>query len=97
MEAQHDERGDRRRPAAMGEEQHQRDKPLDRGADVARIRDSRPGRRSSGKRAKNLRLMNRGRNTGLLLIVVEITNGKCLLSLDVAAPSQMTKRRAWRR
>jgi hypothetical protein len=35
--------------------------------------------------------MNRGRNTGLLLIIVEMTNGKCLLSLDVAAPSQMTR------
>ena len=54
-------------------------------------RDSRPGRRSSGKCSKNLRLMNRGRNTGLLLIIVEMTNGKCLLSLDVAAPSQMTR------
>ena len=57
----------------------------------ASIRDSRPGRRSSGKCSKNLRLMHRGRNTGLLLIIVEITNGKCLLSLDVAAPSQMTR------
>ncbi len=54
-------------------------------------RDSRPGRRSSGKCSKNIRLMNRGRNTGLLLIIVEITNGKCLLSLDVAAPSQITR------
>ena len=54
-------------------------------------RDSRPGRRSSGKFSKNIRLMNRGRNTGLLLIIVEITNGKCLLSLDVAAPSQITR------
>src|SRR6478609_9736190 len=54
-------------------------------------RDSRPGRRSSGKCSKNFRLMKRGRNTGLLLIIVEITNGKCLLSLDVAAPSQITR------
>src|SRR5262245_37207480 len=54
-------------------------------------RDIRPGRRSSGKCSKNFRLMNFGRNTGLLLIIVEITNGKCLLSLDVAAPSQITR------
>src|SRR3954470_13973425 len=54
-------------------------------------RDSRPGRRSSGKCSKNLRLMKRGRKTGLLLIIVEITNGKCLLSLDVAAPSQVIR------
>src|SRR3954466_11999657 len=54
-------------------------------------RDSRPGRRSSGKCSKNLRLMNFGRNTGLLLIIVEMTNGKCLLSLEVAPPSQITR------
>ena len=35
--------------------------------------------------------MNFGRNTGLLLIIVEMTNGKCLLSLEVAAPSQITR------
>src|SRR5689334_18074493 len=54
-------------------------------------RDGRPGRRSSGKCSKNLRLIQRGRNTGLLLIIVEMTNGKCLLSLEVAAPSQITR------
>src|SRR5271156_5342816 len=54
-------------------------------------RERQPGRRSSGKCSKNWRLMNRGRNIGLLLIIVEMTNGKCLLSLDVAAPSQMTR------
>ncbi len=54
-------------------------------------RESRPGRRSSGKCSKKLRLMNRGRNIGLLLIIVEMTNGKCLFSLDVAAPSQITR------
>ena len=57
----------------------------------ASTRDSRPGRRSSGKCSKNLRLMNFGRNTGLLLIIVEMTNGKCLLSLEVAAPIQITR------
>ena len=54
-------------------------------------RDVRPGRRSSGKCSKNLRLIQRGRITGLLLIMVEMTNGKCLFSLDVAAPIQMTR------
>ena len=54
-------------------------------------RDSRPGRRSSGKCSKNFRLIHRGRNTGLLLIIVEMTNGKCLLSLEVAAPIQITR------
>ena len=57
----------------------------------AKIRDSRPGRRSSGNFSKNIRLMNRGRNSGLLDIIVEITNGKCLLSFDVAAPIQITR------
>src|SRR4029077_3278907 len=57
----------------------------------ASIRDSRPGRRSSGKCSKNFLLIQRGRNTGLLLVIVEITNGKCLLSFDVAAPSQITR------
>src|SRR6185369_10430906 len=41
--------------------------------------------------SKNFRLMNRGRKTGLLLIIVEMTNGKCLFSLEVAAPSQITR------
>ncbi len=54
-------------------------------------RERQPGRRSSGKCSKNWRLMNRGRNIGLLLIIVEMTNGKCLLSFDVAAPSQITR------
>ena len=54
-------------------------------------REARPGRRSSGKCSKNLRLMERGRITGLLLIIVEMTNGKCLLSFDVAAPIQITR------
>ena len=54
-------------------------------------REARPGRRSSGKCSKNLRLIERGRITGLLLIIVEITNGKCLLSFDVAAPIQITR------
>src|SRR5215207_4103232 len=57
----------------------------------ASIRDGRPGRRSSGKCSKNFCLIHRGRNTGLLLIIVEMTNGKCLLSFDVAAPSQITR------
>ncbi|CNL67292.1 Uncharacterised protein [Mycobacterium tuberculosis] len=35
--------------------------------------------------------MNRGRNSGLLDIIVDITNGKCLLSFDVAAPIQITR------
>ena len=56
----------------------------------ATVRDSRPGRRSSGKRSKNLRLSARGRITGLLDIIVEMTNGKCLFSLEVAAPIQIT-------
>ena len=54
-------------------------------------REARPGRRSSGKCSKNLRLIERGRITGLLLIIVEMTNGKCLLSFDVAAPIQITR------
>src|SRR5882757_7436556 len=54
-------------------------------------RDNRPGRRSSGNFSKNLRLIHRGRITGLLLIIVEMTKGKCLLSFDVAAPSQITR------
>ena len=56
----------------------------------ARARDSGPGRRSSGKFSKNLRLSHRARTTGLLDIIVEMTNGKCLLSLEVAAPIQIT-------
>ncbi|ELP45711.1 hypothetical protein D522_15340 [Mycobacterium avium subsp. paratuberculosis S5] len=55
-------------------------------------RDSRPGRRSSGNFSKNLRFSQRGRTSGLLDIIVEITNGKCLLSLDVAAPIQITRK-----
>ena len=57
----------------------------------AKIRDNRPGRRSSGNFSKNSRLMNRGRNSGLLDIIVDITNGKCLLSFEVAAPIQITR------
>ena len=57
----------------------------------ATTRDSRPGRRSSGNRSKNFRLSHLGRTNGLLDIMVEITNGKCLLSFDVAAPIQMTR------
>ena len=57
----------------------------------ANSRDKRPGRRSSGNFSKNNRLMNRGRNSGLLDIIVDITNGKCLLSLEVAAPIQITR------
>jgi hypothetical protein len=34
--------------------------------------------------------MNRGRKIGLLLIIVEMTDGKCLFSLEVAAPIQIT-------
>ena len=34
--------------------------------------------------------MNRGRMTGLFDIIVDTTNGKCLLSFDVAAPIQIT-------
>ena len=56
----------------------------------AKIRESRPGRRSSGNFSKNIRLMNRGRMTGLFDIIVDTTNGKCLLSFDVAAPIQIT-------
>src|SRR6202012_2805893 len=54
-------------------------------------RERQPGRRSSGKCSKKRRLLNRGRNNGLFLIIVEMTNGKCLLSLDDAAPSQITR------
>nr|CRL71190.1 hypothetical protein CPGR_00613 [Mycolicibacter nonchromogenicus] len=54
-------------------------------------RDGQPGRRSSGKFSKNLRLIQRGRNTGLLLIIVEMTNGKCLVSFEAAAPIQMVR------
>ena len=75
----------------MAEEQHQRNEALDRGAEVRDVPGQPPGRRSSGKCSKNLRLIHRGRNTGLLLIIVEMTNGKCLLSLDVAAPNQITR------
>ncbi|CFS42140.1 Uncharacterised protein [Mycobacterium tuberculosis] len=57
----------------------------------ATIRDNSPGRRSPGNFLKNIRLMNRGRNSGLLDIIVEITKGKCRLSFDVAAPIQITR------
>ncbi|BBX72437.1 hypothetical protein MSHI_03430 [Mycobacterium shinjukuense] len=57
----------------------------------ATIRDNSPGRRSSGNFAKNNRLTNRGRNSGLLDIMVDITKAKCLLSFDVAAPIQITR------
>src|SRR4029079_1439717 len=57
----------------------------------ANRRDGQPGRRSSGTLLKNRRLSQRGRSTGLLLIIVEMTNGKCLVSFDVAAPSQITR------
>ena len=53
-------------------------------------RDSHPGRRSSGNLSKNIRLSARGRTTGLLDIIVETTNGKCLVSFEVAAPIQIT-------
>ena len=52
-------------------------------------RDTRPGRRSSGNFSKNLRLSHFVRINGLFDIIVEITNGKCLLSFDVAAPIQI--------
>ncbi len=51
--------------------------------------ESRPGRRSSGNFSKNARLRTRGRITGLLDIIVEMTNGKCRVSLEVAAPIQI--------
>ncbi len=54
-------------------------------------RDSHPGRRSSGNFSKKRRFSQRGRTSGLFDIIVEITNGKCLLSLDVAAPIQITR------
>ncbi len=39
---------------------------------------------------KNIRLRKRGgRTTGLLDIIVEMTNGKCRVSLEVAAPIQI--------
>src|SRR6185312_350958 len=56
------------------------------------IRDTRPGRRSSGNFSKNLRFNHFGRITGLFDIIVEITNGKCLFSFEVAAPIQITKK-----
>ena len=86
-------RRDRRRPAAVAEEQHQRHQALDRGARSARRkRDARPGRRSSGKLLEEPALdASAAASTGLLLIIVEMTNGKCLLSLDVAAPIQITR------
>lgn len=87
---QHHERGDRRHPAAGGEE-HQRHQTPDGSGEVRQNWDRRPGRRSSGKLSKNFRLIQRGLNTGLLLIIVEMTKGKCLLSFDVAAPSQITR------
>ncbi len=55
-------------------------------------RERRPGRRSSGKCSKNVRLMVGDRQIGLFDIIVAITNGKCLLSLLVAAPTQMTRK-----
>src|SRR5262249_6713015 len=50
----------------------------------------RPGRRSCGNFSKKSRLIDRGRTSGLLDIIVAITNGKCLLSFDVAAAIQIT-------
>ena len=52
-------------------------------------RDTRPGRRSSGKRSKNLRLSHAAGPPDCCDIIVEMTNGKCLLSLEVAAPIQI--------
>ena len=52
-------------------------------------RDTRPGRRSSGNLSKNFRFSHLVRISGLFDIIVEITNGKCLLSFDVAAPTQI--------
>src|SRR5579875_2199002 len=56
----------------------------------ATIRDRRPGRRSSGNLSKKARFIDRARISGLLDIIVEITKGKWWLSLDVAAPIQIT-------
>ena len=52
-------------------------------------RDTGPGRRSSGNFSKNLRLSHFVLISGLFDIIVEITNGKCLLSFEVAAPIQI--------
>ena len=52
-------------------------------------RDTGPGRRSSGNFSKNFRFSHLVRISGLFDIIVEITNGKCLLSFDVAAPIQI--------
>ncbi len=57
----------------------------------ARTRDTRPGRRSSGNFSKNLRFSHFVRINGLFDIIVEITNGKCLFSFDVAAPIHITR------
>ena len=55
----------------------------------ARVAESREGRRSSGKSRWNRRLIRFDRQIGLLLSMAATTNGKCRLSLEVAAPHQI--------
>ena len=80
-----------RSPSASrrGEEQHQRHHISIAVLKCAKNRDTRPGRRSSGNFSKNFRFSHFVRINGLFDIIVEITNGKCLLSFDVAAPIQI--------
>lgn len=92
VEDEHDGRGHRGEPSAAGEEQHQRHQASTAVEMCAIQRERRPGRRSSGKCSKNVRLMVGDRQIGLFDIIVAITNGKCLLSLLVAAPTQMTRK-----
>src|SRR5271154_2843217 len=49
----------------------------------------REGRGPSGERGHTRRLNALNRFQGVFEIITETTNGKCLLSLEVAAPSQM--------
>ena len=74
----------------LREEQEQRQRELDHGAQCARrARAPREGRRSSGWSRYSRAFALRERFHGVLLIITETTNGKWRLSFDDAAPHQM--------
>ena len=63
----------------------------------ASVAERREGRRSSGKSRWNRRLMPFDLQIGLLLSIAATTNGKCRLSLEVAAPHQIATMTSMRR
>ncbi len=80
------DRGDR---SAVAEQEQQRRPELHDGAGVREERRQAGRAQVVGEVRWKRRLMSRRRQTGLLLIIAATTNGKCRLSLEVAAPHQI--------